>query len=99
MRKMRKIRFTRIDDIRIDEQLNIGVIEIEGAEYVILGGEFTASGVMNFLRPYEKVKENLNNENYARSRRDVVFYMDNRAVLKCQEYERQLRHDLESQKW
>ena len=48
----------------------------------------------------EKVKENWEDlEHYARSRRDVVFYMDNRAVLKCQEYERQLRHDLERQKW
>lgn len=55
---------------------------------------------MNYLRPYEKVKENWGNlEKYSRSRRDVVFYMDNRAVLKCQEYERQLRYDLESQKW
>lgn len=97
---MRKVRFTRVNDIRIDEQLNICVIEIEGADYVILGGEFTVSGVMNYLRPYEKVKENWGNlEKYSRSRRDVVFYMDNRAVLKCQEYERQLRHDLESQKW
>lgn len=96
---IRKIRFTRVNDIRIDEQLNVGVIEIEGKEYVLLGGEFTASGVVNFLRPYEKVKENWNNEDYTRSRRDVVFYMDDRAVLKCQEYERQLRHDLESQKW
>ena len=97
---MRKVRFTRVNDIRIDEQLNVGVIEIEGAEYVLLGGEFTASGVMNYLRPYEKVKENWNDlEAYSRSRIDVVFYMDNRAVLKCQEYERQLRHDLESQKW
>lgn len=46
-----------------------------------------------------KVIYNEEYEEYARSRRDVVFYMDNRAVLKCQEYERQLRHDLESQKW
>lgn len=96
---MRKVRFTKVNDIRIDEQLNVGVLEIEGAEYIILGGEFTASGVVNYLRPYEKVKENWNNKDYARSRRDVVFYMDNRVVLKCQEYERQLRHDLESQKW
>lgn len=97
---MRKVRFTRVNDIRIDENLNIGVLEIEGAEYVILGGEFTASGVMNYLRPFEKVKENWEDlEHYARSRRDVVFYMDNRAVLKCQEYERQLRHDLERQRW
>lgn len=96
---MKKVRFTRVNDIRIDEELNVGVLEIEGAEYVILGGEFTASGVINFLRPYEEVKENWHNEDYARSRRDVVFYMDNRAVLKCQEYERQLRHDLERQKW
>lgn len=96
---MRKVRFTRVDGIRIDEQLNVGVLEIEGKDYVLLGGEFTASGVINFLRPYEKVKENWNNEEYARRRRDVVFYMDNRAVLKCQEYERQLRHDLECQKW
>ena len=111
---MIKVRFTRVNDIRIDEDLNVGVLEIgwcfrnwlvfqklvgvleiEGKEYIILGGEFTVSGVMNYLRPYEKVKENWHNEDYARSRRDVVFYMDNRAVLKCQEYERQLRHDLE----
>ena len=97
---MKKVRFTRVSNIRIDEDLNIGVLEIEGKEYVVLGGEFAASGVMNYLRPYEKVKENWDNlEKYSRSRRDVVFYMDNRAVLKCQEYERQLRHDLESQKW
>lgn len=96
---MRKIRFTRVNDIRNDEQLNVGVLEIEGKEYVLLGGEFTASGVMNYLRPYEKVKENWNNENYARSRRDVVFYMDNRAMLSCEKYERQLRHGLERQKW
>lgn len=96
---MKKIRFTRVNDIRIDEDLNVGVLEIEGKEYIILGGEFTASGVMNYLRPCEKVKENWHNEDYARSKRDVIFYMDNRAVLKCQEYERQLRHDLESQKW
>lgn len=97
---MRKVRFTRVNDIRIDEDLNVCVLEIEGKYYVLLGGEFTASGVVNFLRPYEKVKENWNNlEDYSRSRRDVVFCMDNRGVLKCQEYERQLRHDLESQKW
>lgn len=96
---MRKVRFTRINNIKIDEGLNVGVIEIEGKEYIFLGGEFTASGVVNYLRPYEKVKENWHNKDYARSRRDVAFYMDNRAVLKCQEYERQLRHDLESQKW
>lgn len=56
---MRKVRFTRVNDIRIDEDLNVGVLEIEGKEYVILGGEFTASGVENYLRPYEKVKEKL----------------------------------------
>ena len=99
MRVMRKVRFTRVDNIKIDEQLNIGVLKIEGKDYVLLGGEFTSSGVMNFLRPYKKVKENWNNKEYARSRSDVVLYMDNREVLKCQEYERQLRHDLESQKW
>lgn len=46
---MRKVRFTRVEDIRIDEQLNVGVIKIEGEEYILLGGEFTASGVMNFF--------------------------------------------------
>ena len=96
---MRKVRFTRVNDIRIDEQLNVGILEIEGKEYILLGGEFTASGVINYLRPYEKVKENWYNEDYARSRRDVVFCMDNRAVIECQEYEKQLRHDLERQKW
>lgn len=96
---MKKVSYSKISNIRIDEHLNVGVLEVEGKEYVLLGGEFTASGVMNFLRPYEKVKENWHNEDYARSRRDVVFCMDNRAVLNCQECERQLRHDLESQKW
>lgn len=51
---MRKVRFTRVNDIRIDEELNVGVLEIEGAEYILLGGEFTASGVRNYLRPYKK---------------------------------------------
>lgn len=55
---MRKVRFTRVNDIKIDEQLNVGVLEIEGKEYILLGGEFTASGAVNYLRPYEKVKEN-----------------------------------------
>ena len=96
---MRKIRFTRVEDIRIDEQLNVGVYKIEGAEYVLLGGEFTAGGVMNYLRPYNKAKENWNNIEYACGRQDVKLYMDNRAMLKCEQYVRELRHDLESQKW
>ena len=96
---MRKVRFTRVYDIRIDEDLNVGVLEIEGKEYVLLGGEFTASGVRNYLRPYKKVKERWNDRDYACGRQDVEFYMDNRAMLKCEEYERQLRYDLESQKW
>lgn len=34
------------------EGLNLWRLNYEGS------GEFTASGVMNYLRPYEKVKEN-----------------------------------------
>lgn len=76
------------------EGLNLWRLNYEGS------GEFTASGVMNYLRPYEKVKENWEDlEHYARSRRDVVFYMDNRAMLSCEKYERQLRQEQESQKW
>ena len=42
---MRKVRFTKVNDTRIDEQLNAGVLEVEGAKYIILGGEFTDGGV------------------------------------------------------
>lgn len=34
----------------------LAFFEIEGKEYILLGGEFTASGVINYLRPYEKLR-------------------------------------------
>lgn len=96
---MKEIKFRKINNIRLDEKHDVGVLEINGGEFVQCGGDVTARGIVSFIRPYDKVKENWHNEDYARSRRDVVFYMDNRAVLSCEKYERQLRHDLERQKW
>ena len=32
---MKKVRFTKVNDIRIDEDLNVAVLEIEGKEYIL----------------------------------------------------------------
>lgn len=96
---MRKVGYANISEVRIDDELNIGVYTIGGVDYAILGGEFTASGVRNYLRPLDKVKENWDDSDYARSRSDVDFYMDNRSVSRCNDVVRDLRHDMDCQKW
>jgi hypothetical protein len=46
------------------------------------------------------VKENWKDlEHYSRTRRDVEFYMDNKSMLKCEKVIRDLRHEIEHQKW
>lgn len=96
---MKKIGYANVSSIIIDSEKDIGVFEIGGIDYVFLGGEFTDSGVRNYLRPLDKVKENWNNGDYAKSRRDVEFYMDNRNVSMCLDVVRDLRHEQNCQKW
>lgn len=97
---MKKVGYANVSNIKIDEIMDIGVYEIGYTEYVILGGEFTASGVRNYLRPYDKVVENLNNlSEYANSKKDVRFYMDNKTVSKLNSDVANLRYDRERQRW
>ncbi len=96
---MKEIKFRKVNGIRIDEEHDIGVFEINGAEFIILGGDFTARGIVNFLRPYDKAKDKLHNRKYARSKRDVVYYMDSENTMKCLETVRDLRRDMRCQKW
>lgn len=102
---MRKIGFANISEFGIDEEFDIGVYTMGGIEYAFLGGEFCAEGVRNYLRPLDKVKENLRvkknwySDDYSRNRRDVVYYMDNRNVRKCNEVVKDLRYDMQCQKW
>lgn len=97
---MKKIGYANVSEISIDNELDIGVYTIGGVGYVILGGEFTASGVKNYLRPLDKVKKNWNDlENYSRTRRDVVFCMDNKNVSMLLDAVRDLQHDTDRQKW
>ena len=97
---MRKVRFTRVDDIRIDEDLEVAVIKIEDEEFILLGGEHTAGGVRNYLRPYKEVKENWNNlHDVCMSRSNVKYYMDNVAVLRVSKYTRELKEYENKRKW
>lgn len=96
---MKEIKFRKVNSIRIDNEHDIGVYKINGAEFIILGGDFTARGVVNFLRPYDKAKDNLHNREYACSKRDVVYYMDNKNVSMCLDAVRDLQHDADRQKW
>ena len=97
---MKKVGFSNVSGFSIDEEFDIGVFNIGGVEYILLGGEFTASGVRNYLRPLDKVKENWKDlEHYSRTRCDVELYMDNKSMLKCEKVIRELRHEIERQKW
>lgn len=77
---MKRIRFTRVQDIEYIEDLNIYSLIIDNCNYVLLGGDFIAKGCITYLRPLDKVRENWFNADYSKSRKDVVFYMDNRNV-------------------
>ena len=102
---MRKVGFKNVSCFDIDEEFDIGVYTIEGVEYAFLGGEFSAEGVRNYLRPLDKVKENLRTKkdwysnSYDRSRNDAIYYMDNRNMHKCSEVIKDLRYEESRQKW
>lgn len=96
---MKKIGYANISEISIDDWLDVGVYTIGGIDYVLLGGAFSSKGVKNYLRPLDKAKENWGDSDYARSRKDVNFYMDNRTVTRCNSVVRDLRHDMDCQKW
>ena len=85
---MRKITFNKVGKIAYNQELKTAVFSINGYDLVLCGGEFTASGVRTFLRPIEKVLENKNNENYSKSRADVVYYIDNKEKRFFESYNR-----------
>lgn len=102
---MEKLGFTNVNSFSIDEEFDIGVYTIGDADYAFLGGAFCAEGVRNYLRPLDKVKETLrakkdwHSNRYERSRNDVIYYMDNRNMCKCNEVIKELRYDMNCQKW
>lgn len=75
----------KIENVGYNETLKAKTFTIENKEYVLSGGEFSASGVMNYLRPLEKVLENKDDETYKRSRSDVTYYVKNSTMAKMQE--------------
>lgn len=83
MRELKNLR--KIEKVGYNETLKAKTFTIENKEYVLSGGEFSASGVMNYLRPIEKVLENKDNETYKRSRSDVTYYVKNSTMAKMQE--------------
>lgn len=85
---MRKITFNKVGKIAFNWELNTPVFSINGHDLVLCGGEFTAGGVRTFLRPLDKVLENKDNEDYSRSRADVVYYIDNKEKRFFESYNR-----------
>ena len=83
MRELKNLR--KIESVSYNENMKANTFTIENKEYVLYGGEFSASGVMNYLRPVEKVLENKDNETYKRSRNDVAYYVKNSTMAKMQE--------------
>ena len=83
MKELKKL--SKIEKVGYNENLNAKTFTIENKEYVLYGGQFSASGVMNYLRSVEKVLENKDNETYKRSRSDVTYYVKNSTMAKMQE--------------
>ena len=83
MRELKNLR--KIEKVGYNETLKAKTFTIENKEYVLSGGEFSASGVMNYLRPLEKVLENKEDETYKRSRTDVEYYVKNSTMAKMEE--------------
>lgn len=83
MRELKNLR--KIEKVGYNENLKAKTFTIENKEYVLYGGEFSASGVMNYLRPVEKILENKEDETYKRSRTDVEYYVKNSTMAKMQE--------------
>lgn len=75
----------KIESVGYNETLKAKTFTIENTEYVLNGGEFSASGVMNYLRPLEKALENKDNATYTRSRNDVAYYVKNSTMAKMKE--------------
>ncbi len=83
MKELKKL--SKIEKVGYNENLNAKTFTIENKEYVLSGGEFSASGVMNYLRPLEKVLENKDDETYKISSTDVDYYVKNSTMAKMQE--------------
>lgn len=83
MRELKNLR--KIEKVGYNENLKAKTFTIENKEYVLIGGEFSASGVLNYLRPVEKVLENKDDETYKRSSTDVDYYVKNSTMAKMQE--------------
>lgn len=88
---MKEIKFRKINNIKLDEKHDVGVLEINGGEFVQCGGDVTARGIVSFIRPYDKAKDKLHDKSYARGKKDVVYYMDNHNTMKLLESVRNLR--------
>lgn len=83
MRELKNLR--KIEKVGYNETLKAKTFTTENKEYVLSGGEFSASGVMNYLRPLEKVLKNKEDETYKRSRTDVEYYVKNSTMAKMEE--------------
>lgn len=83
MKELKKL--SKIEKVGYNETLNAKTFTIENKEYVLSGGEFSASGVMNYLRPIENVLENKDDETYKRSRSDVIYYVKNSTMAKMED--------------
>lgn len=96
---MKKIGYAQISEIGLNDEHDIGIYNVSGVDYIILGGEFTASGVRNYLRPYDKAKDKLHDREYACSKRDVAFYIDNATVSRLHDDVADIRYENNRQKW
>lgn len=85
MKELKKL--SKIEKVGYNETLNAKTFTIENKEYVLSGGEFSASGVMNYLRLVENVLENKDDETYKRSRSDVIYYVKNSTMAKMEDLE------------
>ena len=83
MKELKKL--SKIEKVGYNKTLNAKTFTIENKEYVLSGGKFSASGVMNYLRPLEKVLENKDDETYKISSTDVDYYVKNSTMAKMQE--------------
>lgn len=83
MKELRNV--NKIEKTGFNEVLNEKTYFICGVEYVLKGGEFSAGGVMNYLKPVENILKNLEdgrvNLTYAQSRSDVEYYVKNKVML------------------
>ena len=84
MKELKNLNLNKIEKVGYNEELNQKTFTIEGLEMVLEGGEFSASGVKNYLRPVEKVLENRTNRSYLSGRQDVKYYVKNSTMKAMQ---------------